>query len=113
MIDKIANWFRLVLAAVIKRKSVIVITGGVIDNMRSQRITTGYHRLFTVRWCEVYGKDIQHHEIAVSAFNEAARMVKGDGYVDGDVIDMIGALKTHNETYVELIDIKRNVECTE
>lgn len=87
----------------------LVIRNGVIDDMRSQRISTGYHRLFTIRWYKVYGHDVQHHSIPVSAFNEVARQVRGDGYADGDRVNILAELKTHRagDIYTELKAIER------
>lgn len=105
-IKQVASWFKRILQAVLQHPNAFH-AEGVIDNMRSQRVRTGYHRLFTIRWYETFGKDIQHHELPVSAYNEVARLVKGDGFDDGDKVSIIGKIKTHTgEIYVELIDIQ-------
>jgi hypothetical protein len=92
----------------------LVIQNGVIDDMRKQRIKQGYHRLFTIRWYRIFENDIQNHELPVSAFNEVARIVRGEGdlyiggFNDGDIVNLLGELKTHKgEIYLELRDIQR------
>lgn len=90
-----------------RHKALAVITG-TIDNMRSQQIATGYNRIFTIRWWEKFGDDTQHHGLPVASYNEVARLVKGDGYDDGDEVTILGKIKTHKEIYLELIDIKRS-----
>jgi hypothetical protein len=48
--------------------------------------------------------------MAISAFNEVARQVKGDGYNDGDCVELFGEYKTDPEVYVDLDDIRRRDE---
>lgn len=103
--DKLAYWFRYLLEAVIKRKHIFH-GDGIVDNMRSQNIPTGYHRVFILRWYKRYGKETQHHELPISAFNAKARLVK-ENIVEGDLVTLFGELKTHKEIYVELIDIMK------
>jgi hypothetical protein len=90
-----------------QRQPALAVITGTIDDMRSQRISTGYNRLFTIRWTELFNKDLQHHDLPVAAYNEMAREVKGDDYQDGDKVTILAKIKTHNELYLELLDIKR------
>lgn len=106
--NKQASWYKRILEAVIKNPATVVIKG-TIYKMDSYPERTGYRRFFMIQWTETFDKDIQHHELPVNAWNTVARQVRGDSYDDGDVVEVIGKLKTHKgEIYVELLDIRRS-----
>jgi hypothetical protein len=78
--------------------SAILVAEGIITDMNSQRIRTGYNRLFTLQWTTEHKGEFTEHSIPVSAYNEMARYVRD--FNDGDHVMIIGEFKA---TYTEKI----------